>query len=62
MLAGILGVLIPYVGIVISLAGGIASLVFLYQVMPLALGVPNEKRTVHFVASIVTLIVINFIV
>ena len=62
LLAGIVGALIPVVGIVISLAGGIASLVFLYQVMPLALDVPDAKRTVHFVASIITLIVINFIV
>ena len=61
MLAGIVGALIPYIGFLISLAGGIASLVFLYQLMPLALEVPNEKRTVHFLVSIIALFVINMI-
>jgi len=61
LLAGIVGALIPGVGFLVSLAGGIASLVFLYQVMPLALEVPSEKRTVHFVVGLITLFVINFI-
>jgi len=61
MLAGIVGALIPGVGMLISLAGGILTLVFLYQVMPIALMVPDEKRTVHFVASIITVFVVNMI-
>lgn len=61
LLAGIVGALVPGVGFLISLAGGIASLVFLYQVMPLALEVPNEKCRMHFAVSIVALFVINII-
>jgi len=61
LLAGIVGSLIPGVGMLISLVGGIVSLVFLYQVMPIALEVPDEKRTVHFVASLMTAFVVNMV-
>jgi len=61
LLAGIVGALIPGVGMLISLAGGILALVFLYQVMPTALEVPDEKRTLHFVVSIIAVFVINMI-
>ncbi len=61
-IAGIVGAAIPYIGFLVSLAGGIISLVFLYKIMPLALHVPDEKRVAHFIASLVVIIVLNFIV
>lgn len=60
--AGIVGALIPWIGWLIALAGGILSLVFLYKIIPLALEVPEDKRVVHFIASIVCVFVINLIV
>lgn len=59
--AGIVGAVVPYIGFLITLAGGIMSLVFLYKIMPLALDVPDEKRVVHFIASLLAIIVLNFI-
>jgi len=53
---------VPYIGFLIALAGGILTLVFLYKIMPLALGVPDDKRTVHYVVSLVAVIVINMII
>jgi hypothetical protein len=44
------------------MAGGIISLVFLYKILPLALEVPDEKRAVHFVVSLVTIFIINAVV
>jgi hypothetical protein len=61
-IAGIIGSAIPWLGGLISLAGAIVSLVFVYQVMPLALGIPDNKRVVHFVASLVVILVINLII
>ena len=61
-IAGVLAALIPFVGFLIALAGGILSLVFMYRIMPLALDVPDEKRTVHFIASLVVIVILNFIV
>jgi hypothetical protein len=61
-IAGIIGAAIPWVGALITLAGGIVTLVFLYKVMPLALGVPDSKRVLHFVVSLVAVVVINVIV
>ncbi len=60
--AGVVGAFIPYIGWLISLAGGIMSLVFMYKIMPLALGVPDEKRVVHFIASLVVIVIINIVV
>lgn len=59
--AGIAGALIPWVGMLISLAGGIVTLVFLYKIMPQALGVPDAKRVLHFVISLVVIIIANMI-
>jgi len=61
VLAGIVGALIPGIGVLISLAGGIVTLVFLYEIIPLALAVPDEKRTVHFVVSIIAVFIVNLI-
>ena len=60
--AGALAGLIPYLGFLIALAGGVMSLVFMYRIMPLALGVPDNKRVVHFLASIVAVIIINMVI
>lgn len=61
MVAGVIAALVPSVGFLIVLAGSVISLVFLYKIMPLALDVPNEKRVVHFVVSIIALFVVNMI-
>jgi len=60
--AGIVASIIPSVGFLIALAGGIVSLVFLYKILPLALEVPDEKRAVHFVVSLVSIFIINAVV
>lgn len=60
--AGPIAALIPYIGFLVALAGGILTLVFLYKIMPLALGVPDDKRAVHFWVSLVAVIVINMII
>jgi hypothetical protein len=60
--AGIVGAAIPWVGALIGLAGAVVALVFLYQIMPLALGVPDSKRVLHFVVSIIAVLVINVVV
>jgi hypothetical protein len=60
--AGIIGSIVPWVGWLIALAGGILALVYMYRIIPQALSVPEDKRVVHFVASIVCIIIINFIV
>ena len=60
--AGAVAGLIPYLGFLIALAGGILSLVFLYRIMPLALGVPDDKRVIHFVVSLVAVFVINMVI
>jgi hypothetical protein len=60
--AGPIAALIPYIGFLLALAAGILSLVFMYRIMPLALGVPDDKRTVHFVVSLVAVIIINMVI
>ena len=60
--AGVVGAAIPWVGGLIGLAGAVVALVFLYQIMPLALGVPDSKRVLHFVVSIIAVLVINVVV
>lgn len=60
--AGVVAALIPGVGFLIMLAGGIASLYFMYKIMPLALGVPDEKRVVHFILSLVAIVILNMII
>jgi hypothetical protein len=61
-IAGIVGSAIPWLGGLIGLAGAIVSLVFLYKIMPLALAVPDNKRILHFVVSIITVLVINVVI
>lgn len=60
-IAGIIGAALPWVGGLISLAGAIVSLVFLYKIIPLAWKVPDSKRILHFIVSLVAVIVINMV-
>lgn len=61
-IAAVLGSVIPWVGWLVTLAGGITSLVFLYKIIPLALEVPDNKRVVHFIVSLVITFVINMVI
>jgi hypothetical protein len=61
-LAAIVGALIPVVGLFVAMAGGIIGLVFLYQILPLALAIPDQKRVAHFVSSIVLGIALQMII
>jgi len=58
-IAGIVGALIPWVGWLIALAGGILSLVFMYRILPLALKLPDGTRLVHFIVSLLLIIILN---
>lgn len=49
---GIIGP-VPFIGWIVSLALGIVSLVFLYQIIPSYLEVPEDKRVIHYVSSLV---------
>lgn len=57
----ILGTL-PWIGWILSLALSILGLIFLYKIIPSYLKVPEEKRVIHFIVSLlVTLIVAVFL-
>jgi len=53
---------IPFIGSLLQLAGTIVGLVFLYKIIPLALNVPENKRVLHFIATIITVIVVQMII
>ena len=53
---------IPYIGPLLQLIGTIIGLVFLYKIIPLAVSVPENKRVLHFIATIITVIVIQMII
>lgn len=53
---------IPFIGPLIQLAGAIVTLIFTYKIIPLALSVPEDKRVVHFVVTVVAAIVVNVII
>lgn len=53
---------LPWIGWLIALALGITSLVFLYKIIPLYLDVPEDKRVVHYIVSLISTIVLVFIV
>jgi hypothetical protein len=59
-LGNIVGV-VPFIGWLVSLALGIVSLVFLYKIIPIYLGVPQEKRVLHYVASLVSCFILMLI-
>jgi hypothetical protein len=58
---GTLAAFIPWVGWLLALAATIWSIVLIYKVMPLALGVPDNKRVVQFVLSLVAIIAVNIV-
>lgn len=60
--AAAVAALIPWVGGLVALAGFIVALVFLYRIMPRVLEIPEDKRVVHYAASIAVALVVNFIV
>ncbi len=60
--AGMIGAAIPWLGFLVSLAGGIWSLVLLYRIMPLALDVPEDKRILHYVLSLVAAFFANLVI
>lgn len=61
MVGGILSPL-PWIGWLIALVAGIYGLVLLYRFIPLFMNVPQEKRAVHFIVSLVVAFVVNLIV
>lgn len=60
-LAGIVGALVPWVGWLVSAAGGIWALVLLYRIIPTALEVPQDKRVGHYIVSIIAVILCNMV-
>lgn len=59
-LGNIVGV-VPYIGWLVSLVLGVVSLVFLYQIIPLYLQVPDNKRVLHYVCSLVATFIVMLI-
>ena len=53
---------LPYIGWLIGLALGILSLVFLYKIIPSYLEVPQEKRILHFIVSLIATFIVAFII
>lgn len=58
-IAGVIAALIPWLGWLIGFAGFVVSLVFLWKIMPMALAVPEEKRTLHYILSLLVSFIIN---
>jgi len=56
----ILGTL-PWIGWLLALGLGILSLVYLYQIIPLYLKVPDDKRVPHFALSLLCTLVVAFV-
>ena len=56
---------LPFIGWLISLGFAILSLVFLYKIIPSYLNVPEDKRTFHFIASLIltfmAMLIVNLI-
>jgi hypothetical protein len=61
VLGGVLSPL-PWFGWLIGLVAGIYSLVLLYQFIPVFMTVPEAKRVLHFVVSLIVAIVVNMLV
>ncbi len=51
---------VPMIGWLISLGLAILGLVYLYKIIPSYLEVPQSKRTIHFVASLIVSVIIIF--
>lgn len=52
---------LPWIGALLSLGLGIWGLVLLWQIIPIYLEVPDAKRAVHYIVSLVTCIVVFFV-
>ncbi|MDZ7840169.1 MAG: Yip1 family protein [Gammaproteobacteria bacterium] len=52
---------VPYIGWIVSLALAIVSFVFLYKNIPLFLEVPDDKRVLHYIASLVASFIVMLI-
>lgn len=52
---------LPWIGFLVAIGLFIYSLVLLWRILPLYLEVPAEKRTVHFVVSLIASVVVMFI-
>ncbi|AQA19898.1 hypothetical protein BST95_18220 [Halioglobus japonicus] len=61
-LGSLLSLIVPLIGLLIALAAALVTLVYLYRLMPLALGVPDRKRAAHFAVSLVTVVVLHALV
>ncbi len=59
--AGTVAALIPGIGFLLALAGGIMSLAFLYKIIPLALDLPQGKRVIHLITSIVLIFIVQMV-
>jgi len=59
-IGNILGTL-PWIGWLLAVGLGILSLVFLYQIIPLYLKVPDDKRVPHFALSLICTLVVAFV-
>ena len=60
LLAGIPGAL-PWIGWLIQFAGGIYSLVLLYQAIPVFLELESGRRTLHYICTLVLVLVVNMV-
>jgi len=61
-LGSIVAVIIPFIGFLVALASLVLSLVYLYRLIPLALVVPDARRVMHFILSLVAIFVINMVI
>jgi hypothetical protein len=61
-LGSIVAAIVPIIGGLVALAGFVLSLVYLYRLMPLALAVPDARRVLHFILSLVAILIINLVI
>ena len=60
--AGVILGTLPWIGWLISLALSIVGLVFLYQIIPSYLGVPEDKRAPHYAVSLIATILVVLVI
>jgi hypothetical protein len=53
---------LPWLGWLLSLAASIYGLVLIYRFIPVFMTVPEDKRVVHFVVSLIVAFVVNLVV
>ncbi len=52
---------LPWIGWLVSLVLGITSMVFLYRIIPLYLKVPDNRRVIHFVLSLLASFIVMLV-